>query len=260
MSRHRVAHLDSIGAVNPEWEPAWKSIRHHLGVRSFGVNATVADAGETIVSPHTEAARDDEEVYAVVRGAARFTVDAAEFDASAGTLIRVEPAAFREATALAADTVVLMLGGRAGEAYVPPDWDGGGGEDPEHSGDEPRPGRVDGHRVLRAAEFAAVAGEPLGRRLGVESFGINAVTGGDGVALVDEHDETGTGAEVLYLVAEGDARFTVDGETVDAPAGTFVLVEAGGRRSAESRAGGTLVFAFDGVPGRAYRAAPADAR
>jgi hypothetical protein len=28
MSRHRAAHLDRIGAVNPEWEPAWKSIRH----------------------------------------------------------------------------------------------------------------------------------------------------------------------------------------------------------------------------------------
>ncbi len=258
MSRHRAAHLDEIGAVNPEWEPSWKSIRHHLGLRSFGANATVGDAGDRVVEPHTEAATCDEEVYLVLRGTARFTVDEAEFEAAAGTLVWVEPAAFREAAARAGGTVVLMVGARAGAVYVPPDWDGGGGPDPVHEGDALRPGRRDGYRIVHAGEVASGAGwQRLGDELGVRSFGIAARAAGEGEQLI-EGERVETTAEVLYLVVAGDAAFTVEGETVDAPAGTFVLVEPGARRAAVSISQGTLLVAFDGVPGRAYPAPAAE--
>ena len=258
MSRHRAAHLDEIGAVNPEWEPSWKSIRHHLGLRAFGANATVGDFGDRVLEPHTEATTGDEEVYLVLRGAGRFTVDEAEFDAAAGTLVWVEPAAFREATAQADRTVVLMVGARAGAVYAPPDWDGGGGPDPVHEGDAPRPGRRDGHRIVHADEVASGAGwQRLGDRLGVRSLGIAARAGGEGDQLVDGDPEDGS-AELLYVVVAGDVSFTVEDEPVDAPAGTFVLVEPGARRAAVSTGQGTLLVAFDGVPGRAYPAPAAE--
>jgi hypothetical protein len=64
---------------------------------------------------------------------------------------------------------------------------------------------------------------PLRYALGVTGFGVNAYsapTAGDDV--VEEHregDETG-GHQELYVVLSGRARFTIDGEQVDAPAGT----------------------------------------
>ena len=69
---------------------------------------------------------------------------------------------------------------------------------------------------------------PVRRRLGVEAFGINAYTAENaGDEIVEEHDETGSGAghhEELYFVAVGRVLFTVSGEEIDAPSGTFVFV------------------------------------
>jgi tetratricopeptide (TPR) repeat protein len=75
------------------------------------------------------------------------------------------------------------------------------------------------------------------RTLGVRAFGINAYTArAVGDQLIEEHDETGAGSgghEEVYAVIAGRARFTVDGEDVDAPAGTFVFVpDVSSRRSA----------------------------
>jgi hypothetical protein len=55
---------------------------------------------------------------------------------------------------------------------------------------------------------------------GIRSFGINAWTGqvvGD--RILNAHDEAGD-AEELYFVHCGRATFELDGERVDAPAGT----------------------------------------
>ena len=42
--------------------------------------------------------------------------------------------------------------------------------------------------------------------------------------VVEPHTEEGTGHEELYFVARGSATFTLDGETVHAPAGTYVFL------------------------------------
>lgn len=49
----------------------------------------------------------------MMRGTARFLIDGDEVDAPAGTFLRVEPRAHRQATALAAGTAVLALGGES---------------------------------------------------------------------------------------------------------------------------------------------------
>jgi tetratricopeptide (TPR) repeat protein len=96
---------------------------------------------------------------------------------------------------------------------------------------------------------------PIRKRLDVQSFGINAWTGreaGDGI--IPEHDEAPSGHEELYLVTAGHAVFTVDGDEVDAPAGTVVYVpEPAVRRGASAREAGTTVVAVGGRPGDPYR-------
>ena len=66
------------------------------------------------------------------------------------------------------------------------------------------------------------------RDLDINSFGVNAFYQAESGALViGEHEEVGPGAsghEELYVVVEGGATFTVDGEEVDAPRGTAVFV------------------------------------
>jgi len=94
---------------------------------------------------------------------------------------------------------------------------------------------------------------PVRRRFGVESFGVNAYTAekvGDWV--VAEHRE-GSGHEELYVVVRGRARFTLDGEDVDAPAGTIVfLPESRVLRVAIAEEEGTTVLAAGGWPGRPF--------
>ena len=74
---------------------------------------------------------------------------------------------------------------------------------------------------------AAGVGYRLVRReLGIRAFGTNAFTADAGVQLIEEHDETGSGAgghEELYVVIAGHARFSIDGIEHDAPAGTLGL-------------------------------------
>jgi tetratricopeptide (TPR) repeat protein len=104
---------------------------------------------------------------------------------------------------------------------------------------------------------------PVRRRLGIRAFGTNAYTAeGVGGHVVEEHDETkgGGGAgghEELYVVVRGHATFTLDGETVDAPAGTLVFIrDPAVRRAAISQADGTLVLAVGGEAGKAFEVSP----
>jgi mannose-6-phosphate isomerase-like protein (cupin superfamily) len=93
---------------------------------------------------------------------------------------------------------------------------------------------------------------PLRHHFGVRAFGVNAWVGREpGDAVIEEHDENAH--EELYFVANGHAEFTVGGEPVDAPAGTFVFVPAQGiTRSAAAREAGTTVLAIGAVAGRAF--------
>jgi uncharacterized cupin superfamily protein len=76
---------------------------------------------------------------------------------------------------------------------------------------------------------------PVREHLGIHSFGINARTVGEDGTLVNEHDEAGSGQEEVYVVLDGTATFEVDGETIEAPAGTFLSVPPGSKRRATRR-------------------------
>lgn len=94
---------------------------------------------------------------------------------------------------------------------------------------------------------------PIRRRFGIRAFGCNAYTSeGAGRRIVEEHVE-GTGHEECYVVVRGRARFTLDGEDVDAPRGTVVFIRDGAvQRGAVAEEADTVVLAVGGFPGRPF--------
>jgi hypothetical protein len=102
----------------------------------------------------------------------------------------------------------------------------------------------------------------LRRDLDIGAFGASAAFQKKaGEALISEHDEAGPGAdrhEELYVVVQGSATFTVDGEEIDAPQGTTVFVrDPGSKRSATATSDDTIVVSVGGRRGEAYRLSPA---
>ncbi len=92
--------------------------------------------------------------------------------------------------------------------------------------------------------------------LGISAFGVNSWTGKEvGDRIVNEHDEDeDNGEEELYIVLSGRARFELDGESVDAPTGTFVFAEPGVKRTAFAEEAGTTILAFGAEAGKPYEA------
>jgi tetratricopeptide (TPR) repeat protein len=95
----------------------------------------------------------------------------------------------------------------------------------------------------------------------IQAFGINAYVANEaGEAVIGEHDELGKRAgrhEELYFVTDGHATFTVNGDEIDAPAGTFVFVrDPTAKRSAIAKEAGTAVLIAGGKPGEAFTPSP----
>jgi hypothetical protein len=109
--------------------------------------------------------------------------------------------------------------------------------------------------------------KPVRTRLGISAFGANArVAREAGQALVLTHDERADGPygadghEELYVVLRGHAVFTLDGEEVDAPAGTLIFVrDPAVVRSAVAAAPDTAVLGVGAPPGRPFAPAPWEA-
>lgn len=117
---------------------------------------------------------------------------------------------------------------------------------------------------LRDLEAIAVAGglfRPVRRTLGVRAFGINAYTAlAAGDQLIERHDETGAGAggqEEAYIVISGAARFVVDDEEIEAPAGTIVFVpDIAATRSATATEPDTTAVVVGGPADRLLPVSP----
>ncbi len=119
-----IVALDAIPRAADPCDPSldWRPVRHHVGVSAFGVNAFLGAAvGDRVVECHTEEG-GHEELYVVVRGAARFLLDGAEHEVPAGSVVLVAPGTKREAFATAPDTAVLVIGGPPG-AHRVSEWE-----------------------------------------------------------------------------------------------------------------------------------------
>lgn len=108
-----------VGADPLRWVP----VRRSLGIGAFGVNAYCAGAGETVIEDHVESP-GQEELYVVLRGRVDFLVGDERIGLAAGQAVFVaDPEARRGATALAADTTVLAIGGWREQPYHSLPWE-----------------------------------------------------------------------------------------------------------------------------------------
>lgn len=103
---------------------AWIPLRRRMGVEAFGVNAfRGARRGDVVIEDHVESP-GQEELYVVVRGAARLQIDEDTVEVDAGSVVFVsDPEARRHAIALADGTIVLAVGGWPGRAYHVLPWE-----------------------------------------------------------------------------------------------------------------------------------------
>jgi tetratricopeptide (TPR) repeat protein len=116
------------------------------------------------------------------------------------------------------------------------------------------------YRVARLDEIEEVSDgrcpwRPVRHHFGITSFGINAWTARNaGDRIINEHDEDEgeDSQEELYLVQRGRATFELDGERLDAPAGTLVYVRPQVTRTAFAQEPGTTLLAVGATPGKAY--------
>lgn len=122
---YEALHISEVAEVyeaGPD-EPRWKAVRHHFGIAAFGVNGWVAQAdGGPVIERHDEVG-GHEELYAVLSGHARFTVDGEIVDAPAGTLVHVSRESIREAVGVTAGTTVLAIGATPGQPFEPTAWE-----------------------------------------------------------------------------------------------------------------------------------------
>ena len=96
---------------------------------------------------------------------------------------------------------------------------------------------------------------PVRHHFGITAFGVNAWTARDaGDRIINEHDESEEQdlQEELYVVQRGRATFELDGNRVDAPAGTLVFARPGVKRTAFAEEPDTTIIALGGTPGKAY--------
>jgi len=97
-------------------------VRRRFEITSFGVQAFRAPEGVDVVREHSESllgVDGQEELYIVMNGAATFEIDGETFEAPAGSLVKVRPAARRKATAKDDGTTILVVGSTPGKAYEP---------------------------------------------------------------------------------------------------------------------------------------------
>jgi tetratricopeptide (TPR) repeat protein len=117
-SLHQLDGRESDGRVQ-------MNVRRRLGIQAFGTSAYRSRDGGKLVSEHDETGfrigqAGQEELYVVVSGHATFTVNGEQIDAPSGSLVFVhDPAARRGAVAEEPGTIVLAVGGKAGEAFMP---------------------------------------------------------------------------------------------------------------------------------------------
>ena len=125
MAEYKVASLDDLEYWEYK-ETLTGRVRHELGISAFGVNSWKGEqVGDRVIPEHAEDQEgDQDELYVVVRGRARFEVGGETVDAPQGALVYV-PAGPTVRTAFAEEpgTLVLAVGATAGKAFETIGWE-----------------------------------------------------------------------------------------------------------------------------------------
>jgi tetratricopeptide (TPR) repeat protein len=119
-----LVHVDELDAVEMPDGFVWRPVRRRFDIRAFGTNVYTPGANGQIVEEHTEEQLEHEEIYLVLRGRVRFTIDGNEHELGPGQLVFVrDPSLKRGGVALTEDAAVLAVGGKPGEAHEISTWE-----------------------------------------------------------------------------------------------------------------------------------------
>jgi hypothetical protein len=112
VSGWRVTRVEDVEGVPWPGGITWHPVRWALDFRAFGVGGYSGDAGDVLIEEHDESedGRGHQELYVVLRGSARFTLDGAEVDLAAGAIVAVDPGVRRVAVATEDESIVLAMG------------------------------------------------------------------------------------------------------------------------------------------------------
>ena len=105
---------DSFGSIGEMGAGVFRKVRRELGVTAFGVNVLVLAPG-VVSRPHYHEEQD--ELYFVHRGRARFDVEHDSFELEPGGLVHVESTTPRRVTNIGDEDLVLLVVGAKG-GYV----------------------------------------------------------------------------------------------------------------------------------------------
>ncbi|MBA3757918.1 hypothetical protein H0X09_03625 [Candidatus Saccharibacteria bacterium] len=118
----KVEHIDNVPPMKDTFQKGWKSVRWHMGIEAFGVNAATKDKGEWLTPVHDELKDNQDELFVVLKGTVEFSLDGKKVKAPEGTLVSVKSAIKRGVLALEDNTTILIIGAPIGKLYSPPDW------------------------------------------------------------------------------------------------------------------------------------------
>jgi quercetin dioxygenase-like cupin family protein len=118
MARYAVTTIDALPSIDDEGVD-WRPIQHYFQLTAFGINVYRAtEPGAQVIGDHDEVPGDHEEVYVVLEGSVRFTVDDESFTLGPGALVAIpDPAVRRAAVAETAGASVLAVGNRRAERF-----------------------------------------------------------------------------------------------------------------------------------------------
>ena len=104
----------SYGSIDQMGNGVFRKVRRELGISAFGVNALVLGPG-VVSRPHFHDEQD--ELYFVHRGRARFDVAGDTFELEPGGVAHVEATTPRRVTSIGDEDLVLLVVG-AKDGYV----------------------------------------------------------------------------------------------------------------------------------------------
>jgi tetratricopeptide (TPR) repeat protein len=151
-----LAHIDELDAIEMPDGFVWRPVRRRFGIRAFGTNAYTPGASGQVVEEHTEQVYGHQEMYLVLRGRVRFTVDGNDHELGQGQLVFLrDPSLRRAAVALTDDAAVLAVGGKPGAPHEISAWEYAFAASPHL-----RSGRYDEARQLLREGLEAKPGSP----------------------------------------------------------------------------------------------------
>ena len=127
MSTYAVKKIDDMEAV---FGGAFKRARAELGVESFGMQIIDMPANYDGYPDHDHAEDGQEEVYLTLRGGGELEIDGERFPLDEDHVARVGSGVSRKVWPGDDGVRILIIGGKPGSAYEPPDVSKLGEPDP----------------------------------------------------------------------------------------------------------------------------------